>query len=74
MPDFVDLHIHSNHSDGRQSPRQVIDDALELGLQITQLRAWLASAPKEVPRKLADEERSHASMANSARKQQMFDL
>lgn len=33
MPDFVDLHIHSNHSDGRQSPRQVIDDALELGLK-----------------------------------------
>ena len=33
MPDFVDLHIHSNHSDGRQSPRQVIDDAHELGLK-----------------------------------------
>ncbi len=33
MPDFVDLHIHSNHSDGRQSPRQVVDDALELGLK-----------------------------------------
>jgi len=33
MPDFVDLHIHSNHSDGRQSPRQVVDDALEMGLK-----------------------------------------
>lgn len=33
MPDLVDLHIHSNHSDGRQTPREVVDRALELGLK-----------------------------------------
>lgn len=33
MPDLVDLHIHSNHSDGRQSPKQVIDFALKKGLK-----------------------------------------
>lgn len=33
MPDFVDLHIHTNHSDGRQSPQEVVDRALELGLK-----------------------------------------
>jgi len=33
MADFVDLHVHTDHSDGRQSPRQVIDRALEIGLK-----------------------------------------
>jgi predicted metal-dependent phosphoesterase TrpH len=33
MPDFVDLHIHSSHSDGRQSPQQVVDVALGMGLK-----------------------------------------
>lgn len=33
MPDFVDLHIHTNHSDGRQSPREVVDRACQLGLK-----------------------------------------
>ena len=32
MPDFIDLHVHSDHSDGRQSPEQIVDKALELGL------------------------------------------
>jgi hypothetical protein len=33
MHDFVDLHIHSDHSDGRQSPAQVVEYALNLGLK-----------------------------------------
>jgi len=33
MPDFVDLHIHTSHSDGRQSPQEVVDRALELRLK-----------------------------------------
>jgi hypothetical protein len=33
MPDFVDLHIHSDHSDGRQTPREIVDRAIELGLR-----------------------------------------
>jgi predicted metal-dependent phosphoesterase TrpH len=33
MADFVDLHIHTDHSDGRQSPRQAVDRALALGLK-----------------------------------------
>ncbi len=33
MADCVDLHIHSNHSDGLQSPREVVDQALALGLE-----------------------------------------
>lgn len=37
MPDFVDLHIHTNHSDGRQSPEEVIDMALELNLKAVAL-------------------------------------
>lgn len=33
MADFVDLHIHSDHSDGRQSPQEIVDRAVELGLR-----------------------------------------
>ncbi len=33
MPDRVDLHIHTNHSDGRQSPREVVDRACQIGLK-----------------------------------------
>ncbi len=33
MPDRVDLHIHTDHSDGRQSPREVVDQACALGLK-----------------------------------------
>ena len=33
MPDLVDLHIHTNHSDGRQTPREVVDRACNLGLK-----------------------------------------
>ncbi len=33
MPDFVDLHIHTSHSDGRQTPQEVVDRALELRLK-----------------------------------------
>jgi predicted metal-dependent phosphoesterase TrpH len=33
MPDFVDLHIHSSHSDGRQTPGEVVEHALKLGLK-----------------------------------------
>jgi predicted metal-dependent phosphoesterase TrpH len=33
MPDRVDLHIHTDHSDGRQSPREVVDRACHIGLK-----------------------------------------
>jgi len=33
MPDRVDLHIHTSHSDGRQSPREVVDRACQIGLK-----------------------------------------
>ncbi len=33
MPDLIDLHMHTDHSDGRQTPQQVIDSALRLGLR-----------------------------------------
>jgi len=33
MPDFVDLHLHTNHSDGRQPPREVVDFAVALKLK-----------------------------------------
>ena len=33
MPDFVDLHIHTNHSDGRHTPREVVDCACAVGLK-----------------------------------------
>lgn len=33
MPDFVDLHVHSNHSDGKQTPKEIIDRALEINLK-----------------------------------------
>lgn len=33
MPDFVDLHIHTDHSDGRQSPQEAVDRALQLRLK-----------------------------------------
>lgn len=33
MPDRVDLHIHTDHSDGRQSPREVVDQACRIGLK-----------------------------------------
>ncbi len=33
MPELVDLHIHSDHSDGRQSPQDVINSGLTLGLR-----------------------------------------
>jgi predicted metal-dependent phosphoesterase TrpH len=33
MPDYIDLHIHSDYSDGRQSPREIVDRAIELGLK-----------------------------------------
>jgi predicted metal-dependent phosphoesterase TrpH len=34
MPDYIDLHIHSDHSDGRQSPREIVDRAIQLGLRV----------------------------------------
>jgi len=33
MPDYIDLHIHTDHSDGIQSPADVVDRAIELGLK-----------------------------------------
>jgi predicted metal-dependent phosphoesterase TrpH len=33
MVDLVDLHIHSTHSDGRQTPQEVVDRGLTLGLK-----------------------------------------
>lgn len=33
MPDFIDLHIHSDHSDGRQNPRTIVERALKLKLK-----------------------------------------
>lgn len=33
MAELVDLHIHSDHSDGRQSPRQIVDAGIKLGLK-----------------------------------------
>jgi predicted metal-dependent phosphoesterase TrpH len=33
MPDYIDLHIHNDHSDGLQTPRQVVDRALKLKLK-----------------------------------------
>ena len=33
MPDLVDLHIHTDHSDGRQTPVEVVDAGLSLGLK-----------------------------------------
>lgn len=37
MPDYIDLHIHTFFSDGRQSPENVVDDALKLGLKVIAL-------------------------------------
>lgn len=33
MPDYIDLHVHSNHSDGCMSPQQIVDRGLALGLK-----------------------------------------
>jgi len=33
MAEYIDLHIHTDHSDGLQTPRQVVDRALELGIK-----------------------------------------
>jgi len=33
MPDYIDLHVHSDHSDGRMTPQQIIDRGLALGLK-----------------------------------------
>ena len=33
MPDYIDLHVHSDYSDGRMSPRQIVDRGLTLGLK-----------------------------------------
>ncbi|MEZ5360468.1 MAG: PHP domain-containing protein [Candidatus Zixiibacteriota bacterium] len=33
MPDFVDLHIHTDHSDGLQTPEEAVDSGLNLGLR-----------------------------------------
>ena len=33
MPDFIDLHIHTDHSDGLQTPRQAVNRALALKLK-----------------------------------------
>ncbi|MCP4569351.1 MAG: PHP domain-containing protein [FCB group bacterium] len=33
MSDYIDLHIHSDHSDGRQTPIQIVDDSLSMGLK-----------------------------------------
>ncbi len=34
MPNYIDLHIHTSFSDGRQTPERVVDDALKLGLKL----------------------------------------
>ncbi|MBU1199390.1 MAG: PHP domain-containing protein [Nanoarchaeota archaeon] len=31
--EFVDLHLHSNKSDGKLSPKEIIDEAVQLGLK-----------------------------------------
>lgn len=33
MTDYIDLHVHSNHSDGTCSPRELVQLALKLGLR-----------------------------------------
>lgn len=33
MPDFIDLHIHTDHSDGLQTPGEAVDSGLTLGLK-----------------------------------------
>ena len=33
MAEYIDLHIHTDRSDGLQTPRQVVDRALELGIK-----------------------------------------
>ena len=33
MPDKIDLHIHSNHSDGLQTPVEIVDRSLQLSLK-----------------------------------------
>jgi len=33
MPDFVDLHVHSSHSDGKQTPKEIVDRALKRKLK-----------------------------------------
>ncbi|MCK5125971.1 MAG: PHP domain-containing protein [candidate division Zixibacteria bacterium] len=33
MPELVDLHIHTNHSDGLQTPEDVINSGMRLGLK-----------------------------------------
>ncbi len=33
MPEFVDLHLHTTHSDGSDSPERVVERALECGLE-----------------------------------------
>jgi len=33
MPEYIDLHVHSDHSDGLQTPRDVIDHSLARGLK-----------------------------------------
>jgi predicted metal-dependent phosphoesterase TrpH len=37
MPDYIDLHIHSNHSDGRQTPKQIVDASIALGLRVVSI-------------------------------------
>ncbi len=33
MPDLIDLHIHTDHSDGRQTSQEVVEAGLSLGLK-----------------------------------------
>ena len=37
QPDLVDLHVHSNVSDGTFSPREVVERAAEVGLKAVAL-------------------------------------
>jgi hypothetical protein len=55
MPDYIDLHVHSDHSDGRQSPREIIDRAHQLGLKAVAITDHDTVSGYETAQKYADE-------------------
>ena len=58
-----DLHTHTNHSDGRKTPKEVIDEAAEVGLKV------LAITDHDViPPEFIDTEDGPVSVTEYARK------
>ena len=53
----INLHIHSNFSDGKNSIRQIIDRALKINLDFIAITDHLTDSWKEWVSKLKDEDK-----------------